>query len=652
MDEITNKQYIDHLHSLEGNAEAIGIQQQRFDIVAEKISAKIKASLRPETVASIILQIGLRDIERHNVSTEFELSDFSGHARHLRALIAATDFSDRDSRVECEDIDQLFEQCSLLWKVLADRSWIENLKPTNPDHPGGETRRAAALSMSLLDTFQQEITYYEFVKDHILALFSDFSKHIIEPATSLCVTEVVQAFDHILDCLIPERMNLVREASKLLYSKHEEFKNAAQSFTCDADMDRWIREDPDRAHLGNVFEERFRRIDSLFEFDATDFEPVLGSKASAFLDFFSFTPSEANEDYRYPLDNDIVRSRPFAELQDGKYLLFDMYRAGFSPLYRFPELFESDKQKQRLYRKRDKLLERDAATHIGEVFRPDLQAESYYIPFGEEGELAERDLLLFKKGTLLIVESKAKPLRSIGRHGANLVKIRDDIKATIREGYEQACSVVNYIDRSDKAFCLFDKNGNVTNSLDKSAIKQIVPVVFLDSYFGLLATDPTIWLTEHEVVGFPWIIDRDTFRTIALRIDTPEKLIDFLTWRIHEHGRFSEADEATIAGYFVQHGPVPLPNDGTQVRLDDSYDKVFDAAYFRSKGMDVPDPIAEKNPVWSTMRRDGEQLILEIDGKEYDRLNLESGVSHRDLLKERRKRRKQREKLLKKRKKK
>jgi hypothetical protein len=68
--------------------------------------------------------------------------------------------------------------------------------------------------------------------------------------------------------------------------------------------------------------------------------------------------------------------------------------------------------------------------------------------------------------------------------------------------------------------------------------------------------------------------------------------------------------------------------------------------------MDVPDPIAEKNPVWSTMRRDGEQLILEIDGKEYDRLNLESGVSHRDLLKERRKRRKQREKLLKKRKKK
>ncbi|QEG22927.1 hypothetical protein [Mariniblastus fucicola] len=652
MDQITSKQYIDHLLSSAGNAEAIEIQQQRFDSVAEKISAKIKALLRPETVASIILQIGLRDIERHNVSTEFELSDFSGHARHLRALIATTNFSDRDSAVECEDIDELFEQCGLLWKVLADRSWIESLKPSNPAHPGDDTHRAAALSMSLLDTFQQEITYYEFVKDHILALFSDFSKQIIEPATSLCVTEVVHAFDHVLDYLIPERMNLIREASSVLYAKHEEFKGAAQSFTCDADMDKWIEEDPDRARLGNIFKERSRKIDSLFEFDVKDFEPVLGSKASAFLEFFSFIPNGTYEDYCYPLDNDIVRSRPFAELQDGKYLLFDMYRAGFSPLYRIPELFESDRQKQRLYKQRDKLLERDAAKYIGEVFRPDLQAESYYIPFSEEGKLAERDLLLFNNGTLLIVESKAKPLRSIGRHGANLVKIRDDIKATIKEGYEQACSVVNYIDRSDKTICLFDKNGNVTDTLDKSAIKQIVPVVFLDSYFGLLATDPTIWLSKDEVAGYPWIIDRDTFRTIALRVDSPEKLIDFLTWRIREHGRFNEADEATIAGYFVQHGPVPLPNDGTQVRLDDSYDKVFDAAYFRSKGMDIPDPVADENPVWSTMRRDGDQLLLEIDGKEYDRLNLESGVSHRDLLKERRKRRKRRKKLLKKRKKK
>src|SRR5207253_2149576 len=98
----------------------------------------------------------------------------------------------------------------------------------------------------------------------------------------------------------------------------------------------------------------------------------------------------------------------------------------------------------------------------------------------------------------------------------------------------------------------------------------------VDSYCGLIGSDLTPWLVHGENIGFPWVVDRDTWESIALKVDTFEKLISFLGWRRKLHGRVFSEDEAAFAGYFVRHGPTTIPQDATMVQLDPNYTDIFE----------------------------------------------------------------------------
>ncbi len=343
---------------------------------------------------------------------------------------------------------------------------------------------------------------------------------------------------------------------------------------------------------------------------------------------FSFVPGKSNLEYATPYDSDVVRSRPFASLGDGRYLLIDACYCTRAPLYRLPECFDTPKLNDRLRSRRDDSLEDEAARLLAPVMPDAALYRSYYVPVGKEGKLAERDLLIVIDDVAFVVESKASPLRSVKKRGDKIARLASDVKKTIQHGYEQASSVIELMRSSGNSLELFDRKGNKTDTISLEGVKHFIPIVTLDSYFGLIATDLHWWRMQIDpAIGYPWVVDTDTLESILLLIDNKQKLLNFVLWRRTLHGNATNEDEAVFAGFFFRHGPVEIPsNESTIVQLQADYADVFEAEYFRRQGHDIEKPSEIVTPpVWSSMDRDGDTINFRIDGKLHDTIDIKMG---------------------------
>ena len=58
-----------------------------------------------------------------------------------------------------------------------------------------------------------------------------------------------------------------------------------------------------------------------------------------------------------------------------------------------------------------------------------------------------------------------------------------------------------------------------------------------------------------------------------------------------------------------------MPENATLVQLDASYTDVFEAEYFRKKGLSVEVSNEVVPPVWTTMQREGDKITYRRDGE-------------------------------------
>ena len=161
--------------------------------------------------------------------------------------------------------------------------------------------------------------------------------------------------------------------------------------------------------------------------------------------------------------------------------------------------------------------------------------------------------------------------------------------------------------------------------MDQRSIKEIFTIVCLDDWYGLIAADLSPWIEVDMSIGYPWVVDRNTLEPIVLEIDNLDKLIGFLRWRQSVQGIAVNEDEAVFAGFYVAHGPVKFPEHADIVQLDANYGDIFEAAYFRSRGIDVPEPKVATQPTFSRIHRKGNDLIFEIDGKVEEVIDFRTG---------------------------
>jgi hypothetical protein len=607
--------YFAYLHTLIGDDAAIDAEKSRLDKITLDVSATIKAGMTAQSVPSLIWHLAMKEIARVQPLVGIPVSNFAGQARLLRAISASIPFDSVDIGDD-PGTDRLLELCGQLWQVMFFREMIDDLKRADRTEQDAEKRRIAAV-MSLIDAVQLEGAYTDQAEERIRTQFGKFSKEVIEPQLGLSVDDVIRGF-RFLRAEIPRRLNTAQDLMEPLIKEWQAFRELA-----DDAADRYFRElarrIPDREALTCSFRAGLESLNRLLVLTPDEFKTELGNRAALFLSEFSFVPGKVNCEVATPFDADVVRARPFAKLKGDQFLLFDVFYAPFAPLYRLAECFKDRAHMQRLLRHRDKSLEAHASSLFSPIVERGLKLANYYVPVGEDGRLAERDLLFFRDGILLLVESKAKPLRPISVHRGNVRKIEGDVKASIQAGYDQACSVWDHIAKSDGEVVFFDSNKadrKEVGRLDPKAVRDVQVIVFVDSYCGLIGTDLEPWLTRDEAVGFPWVVDRDTWETIALKINTFETLTSFLSWRRRLHGKVFNEDETVFAGYFIRHGNAPFPEGASLVQLDANYVDVFEFEYFQRKGIPVePPPAGSKEPLFVSMRREGSRLIKEMDGK-------------------------------------
>lgn len=552
---------------------------------------------------------------------DFEVSDFPGYARYLRGFAAKTKFTSWEPLGSPEE-DALLDRCNSIWTLLFYREMVRGMIR---DGRHFDERRMVAGMMNIISGFQAQLQYVEDSNERVLGLFGQFSDEVIAPSIGLSIDEVLEGFA-LLRELIPERMNRVVDLGEGARRFHQMHNAAPQHIQSVEDMRDYLESKPGFRKAGEDFQESMVLGAKLFVFEPADFHNVLGEESENFLEAFSFQPGTVNVSYSLPFDVSVHRSRPFARLDEG-YFLVDPIYCYFSPQYRLVECFSTERLRERLTKRRDTELEDVAARLFAETLGEGATYRSYYIPINQHCELAERDLLHIHDDTAFIIESKARPLRDAR---ANIDKIEGDFKRTIQAGYEQCVSVCEYLTSGGKV-PIFDSNKadrKVIAEINTETIKRVVPIVFLDSYYGYISTDPSPWLKADETVGLPWVVDRDAMSSFTLKFSDPSTFVEFFDWRRSAYGVAVNEDELCFAGYFLRHGPNEFPKGADLVQLDQNYSDVFEEEYFRRKGHDVPDSGDFVGaPHWSGMQRDGEDVVFSLNGKVKESINTVTGIS-------------------------
>jgi len=508
---------------------------------------------------------------------------------------------------------------------------LDDLK--RPDAPiEARHKFAMAALTSLLNAVQCELKYAEQVEERVRRIFTMFSAEIIEPKIGLTTEEVICGFQKVRSTL-SDRWNNAMDLAQPMVERWKEYGLRCNSGASASELDRFGHA-TETAEAGKKLMSSFDTLEHLLRFSPQDLASALGDRSKLFLAAFSFHPGEINQTLNSPNDEDEVRRRPFACIGDDCYVLLDVSYNAFAAPRRLLECFDTDRKRQRLNKRRDDALEDEAAKLFNQVVEPDLMLQNYYLPIEDGNRLAERDLLLLKNSCLILVESKAGPLRAVKGRNDKLARIANDVGKSIQEGYDQACDVIRYVRSSTSPVPLFDSNKpnrKQVAELDGTSITTVLIVVFLDDSYGLIATDLQPWLKVDESIGFPWAVDRDTFESIILKIDSFDKLREFLLWRRTLHGLIHNEDEAVFAGLYVHSGPYVFPKEGDSVQLSPSYADVFEAEYFRQKGVPVEGYLEPAGPpVVSKMYRKGDQLMYEISGKLVESINIKTGVCASD----------------------
>jgi hypothetical protein len=628
--------YFGYIETIRHDPALIQQEMRRLDSAIAELSHKTKTAISPTKVPGLIWALTTREIARisaivDNPSNQ-RVSDLAGQSRHLKALAASVPFESLELS-EDPELELLLEQCDRLWIMLAHRQMIEGLL----ESPSDDDRRGfMARSMSLVSAFELELSYVEQVESRLDRIFGPFSKTVIEPAIGLSVAEIAAGMLAVRR-LVMERHQAAYGAMRPMYESWQEFRRLCDSGASDKELSEFMTNHPNGQSICDRFRTGHEELTTIFVFLPADLELQLGDKSSRFFEEFAFTPGEVNQSYATPFDQDVVRRRPFARLPDNKFLLFDFYYSPFSPLYRLEELFHEPSTRKQLLRNRDRLLESEAVSLLSTVVQPSVQVANYYVSVGPSGTLAERDALFVRDGVAIIGEFKAKPLRDVSEHRGNVVKIESDVKKTIQDAYEQACSVIQLLRSKDLAevTCWSSDKLNKTAiaSINTSDINDAIPVIVLDSDYGLIATDLEPWLELDPDIGFPWVVHRDALESILRLIDTFPRFVEFLRWRRSLHGRVINPDEAVFAGFYIYHGSAVPPSGYDLVQLDQCYSDVFDADYFRRKGhpIEFDFPKETRPPVWTSITRDGDSVSYRIDGKLRDSINLVTGESRQQM---------------------
>lgn len=307
-------------------------------------------------------------------------------------------------------------------------------------------------------------------------------------------------------------------------------------------------------------------------------------KVDKFLEMFSCKPA-ALKSFRYYTENNPIELAPILEISENKYLHICQKQIPIAIYRRMYDFLSKDESlKDKIRRHREKELERKVAAIFRSVFNDSSSFfyENYYVVDGHE-----QDLLILTKGTAIVVETKASKLREPFRDMQKaVVRLKDDFKEAIQNGYDQCKRVENFL-LQHTPFEVKDNKGKLLYKVNPHKIHSVFCIVVTLERFGSLQADLNLLLKKENASNYPWSVYIDDLEIFLLtlkhhRSNSKGKFLEFLRSRRLFHGRMYAIDELDICGYYLKQ-PEKFADYSKQTdtfcQFDVSQQAIFDEIY-------------------------------------------------------------------------
>jgi hypothetical protein len=322
----------------------------------------------------------------------------------------------------------------------------------------------------------------------------------------------------------------------------------------------------------------------------------------ALTEHLGILPGAVSREFRFPHDENPLEYKVFVLLPNGSFYFLDpanAYRVAAKAFEK--ELLADNQLRQKYLKNRDRSSERAVLKHIARVFPGALIYPNYYIEKGQH----EKDILVHYGDVVLLIECKNSNVRMFKGAAADLLKFERDFDNSVQHGFEQALEVKRRILGSEESVFL-DGKGRRYFSLKRGEIREFHIICVTLPVRGPFGTDLSYQLKKADDEPYPLALNLFDLGTICKHLSNPERFISYLRARERLHGRVTSGDELNYAGYFLENGNLDFP-DGSFVA--DDLSGVFDRAWYKEKGIEVPGPNGP--PVATTMRRRGNRIAFE-----------------------------------------
>jgi len=592
------------------------MKQKEFDIRINDLVTALKHEIRKNNslyLMSLLNQQLIHSIKPGN--TQSNLPDgFTQKFHYIYGLIVSTSFSHKknihNNKLEkilniTEDIFQEYLQLWMLRTNISNDRTIVNFQ----DYSAGFLSFMSALHQPRLGSSEQ---FIQFTLDR----FKAFDKNFFLPQMGLTTQQILDISLAIIERLSNKYQATIDnfvEANKPLYELWQKFKSGEVTLEQSKQI---IKQEPIFKQKQESLNNNTSQFINSFVISLEDFEfqvpkPVLES----FFNHFSCQAGNINKNFRYPIDFNELDIKILIEIESGKYYVPEI--TGF--FRKIPTILEtkiSDSNQAKSYFKhRDKLTQKSTVELLKKVFSSNMILEEAYYGYKTSQEF-ETDVLIAYGRTLLICEIKAKALRNPLYTNGNIEKIKSDFKVSVQKAYEQAIRTREYI-LSQETVSFVDKKGHHLYNLQKSDFDDYLLMVVTAESFGSLTTDLSLLLEKEKDAPYPWAISQFDLELLLTRINSPDKLFDYIRQRCEIHGSVFASDELDFAGYYVKYGNLNFNaqlQKANMIVLDGKFCSIFDEDWYETHGFKVEKRNDELDkPYYSFLERRGNKISMGVE---------------------------------------
>jgi hypothetical protein len=389
-----------------------------------------------------------------------------------------------------------------------------------------------------------------------------------------------------------------------------------------------VKEDPifkklDQRLKSNAFQFTESFVVSLEDFVADFPRQVL----EAFFKYFSCIPGSINQEFRYPTDFNELDIKPLIQIEPGRYYVPEAIRL----LHKLPTILERElldsKLAQAYFKHRDRLTQKNTVKLLSQVFQSHSIIEEAYYGYKSTQEF-ETDVLVSHGRTLLICEIKAKALRNPLHTAGNIDKIKRDFEDSVQKAYEQALRTRDYV-LSQETALFMNKKGRPLCDLQRDNFDEYLLLVVTAESFGSLTSDLSLLLEKEQDAPYPLAISQFDLELLLTRLNTPDKLFNYMRERCQLHGSVFGSDELDFAGYYLRYGNLNFDaqlKKADKISLGGDFCRIFDEDWYEAHGFKTEKNNEELNsPYFSVIERHGNEVSTGVEGfpDTFETLNLD-----------------------------